>query len=106
MYIQLQTNRGFTSTATVFLKSRYNLQFTRCDAMTFPPEKIGFLPVMFETIRIPVTDNLYVIGLKLINQNGGSIILHNIAAIIQPSSNASFLSISMHLFFISFFLFR
>jgi hypothetical protein len=74
--------------------------------MTFPPKKIGFLPVMFETIRIPVTDNLYVIGLKLINQNGGSIILYNIAAIIQPSSKASFLSISMHLFFISFFLFR
>ena len=107
--IQLQTSTGFNSNTTVFLKSRYNLQFARCDAMDFPPEKIGFLPVMFETVRIPVPNDLYVNGLKLISYSGGSVILDNIAATIQQSSRASFLSISIYIlsnsFFISFFLF-
>lgn len=65
--IHLQTNTGFTSNTTVFLKSRYNLEFIRCNAMDFPPEKIGFLPIMFETVRIPVPDDLYINGLKIIS---------------------------------------
>jgi hypothetical protein len=97
--IQLQTNTGFRSNTTVFFKSRYNLQFARCDAMVFPPEKIGFLPVMFETVRIPFTDDLYVNGLKLISENSGSIVLNNIAAVMQRSSEASFLSVSIYMLF-------
>ncbi|CAF4070093.1 unnamed protein product [Adineta steineri] len=102
--IQLQTNTGFSSNTTIFLKSRYNLQFTRCEAMSFPPEKIGYLPVMFETIRILVTNDQYISGLKLSSQNGGSLVLDNIAAIIQQSSNASFLSKSIYLLFSLFFI--
>lgn len=81
------------------LKSRYNLEFTCCNSMDFPPEKIAFLPLMFETIRIPVTDNVSVNGLKIIGQNSGSIILSNIAVVIQQTSSASFLSLSIHVTF-------
>jgi hypothetical protein len=62
--------------------------------MDFPPEKIGFLPVMFETIRIPITNDVYITGLKFISQNGGSLILGDISTIIQQSSIASFLLMS------------
>ena len=92
--IQLQTKTGYIPSATISMKSRYNLQFARCDAMDFPPEKIGFLPVMFETIRVPVTDDVYVSGLKFISENGGSIILGDISAAIQVLSTASSLSMS------------
>lgn len=92
--IQLQTQTGYIPGTTISLKSRYNLQYARCDAMDFPPEKIGFLPVMFETIRILVTDDVYISGLKFISQNGGSMVLGDISAIVQQSSIASFLSMS------------
>jgi hypothetical protein len=94
MDIQLQTETGYIPGNTISLKSRYNLQYARCDAMDFPPEKIGFLPVMFETIRIPITNDVYITRLKFISQNGGSLILGDISVIIQQSSIASFLLMS------------
>ena len=103
--VQLQTNTGFSSNMTVFLKSRYNRQFTCCDDMDFPSKKIELLPVMFETIKIPIPDAVYVNGLKLIIKNGVSIVLDNITGIIQQSSRTPFLSISTYLFLISFSLF-
>lgn len=108
--ILLETNTGYSSNTTVSFKSRYNLEFTRCNAMDFLPEKIAFLPVMFETVRISVPNNIQINGLKIISRNGGSIILSNIAGIIQQTSSASFYSISNYyifssLFFLSFFLF-
>ena len=102
--IQLQTESGYIPGTTISMKSRYNLQFARCDAMDFPPEKIGFLPVMFETIRIPVTDDIYVGGFKLISENGGSIILDSVSVVLRQSSTASVLSISSNTFFSIFLL--
>ncbi|CAF2573034.1 unnamed protein product [Rotaria sp. Silwood2] len=96
--IQLQTQAGFVYSTTVSLKSRYNLQFARCNAMKLPPEKIGFLPVMFETVTISVVDHFYVSGLKFISHNGGSMILGTIETLIQQSSRASFLLISQYVF--------
>ena len=100
--LQLQTNLGFGPNTTVLLKSRYNMQFARCDAMVFPPEKIGFLPVMFETVRIQASDGVYVSGLKLISQSGGSVIVGPIVAVVQGSSAGTFSQISFYLLFASF----
>ena len=100
--IQLQTNLGFRSNTTVLLKSRYNMQFARCDAMVNPPEKIGFLPVMFETVRVPANDIAYVSGLKLMSQNGGSVIVGPIVAVVQGSSAGTFVQTSVYLLCASF----
>ena len=107
--IQLQTDIGFSPSTAIRMKSRYNMQFARCDAMVFPPEKIGFLPVMFETVRIPVTDGAYIRGVKMISQNGGSVIVDTIVGVVQQPSNttispstATFSPLSVHLLCASF----
>ncbi|CAF3567523.1 unnamed protein product [Adineta steineri] len=94
--IQLQTSNGFITGTTVSLKSRYNMQFVLCNAMMdIPPEKLAFLPVMFETVRIPITNGVLITGIKLLSRNGGSVILGDIMGTIQaPSSMSSFLSMS------------
>ena len=87
--IQLQTSAGFLNGTTSSMKSRYNLQFARCNAMDLPAEKLGFLPVMFETVRISLSSSQPVTGLKLRGQNGGTIILGNIRAYLQPTAEPS-----------------
>ncbi|CAF1434845.1 unnamed protein product [Didymodactylos carnosus] len=89
--IQLQTPNGFTASTNVLLKSRYNMQFVSCNAMDLPPEKIALLPVMFETVRISVTNGMQVSGLKFIGQNGGSMILGEIVATVKVHSTSSFM---------------
>ena len=104
--IQLTTKTEQIPGMTISMKSRYNLQFARCDAMDYPPEKIGFLPVMFETVRIPVPDDTFVRGLKLTSDSGGSIILGDVSVVLrQQSSIASTFSISTATFFSVFLMF-
>jgi len=84
--IQLQDANRFISETNILLKSRYNLEFTRCNAMDMPPEKIGFLPVMFETVRLSVPDGIQVTAIKIIDQNSGTLILSSIMGSVQLSS--------------------
>ena len=57
--------------------------------MDLPAKKRGFLPVTFETVRISLSSSQPVIGLKLRGQNGGTIILGNIRAYLQPTTEPS-----------------
>ena len=91
--IQLQTPNSFITGTTVFLKSQYNMEFARCNAMDLPAEKIALLPVMFETVRISVMNGMEVSGIKFICENGGSMILGDIVAAVQVPSTSSLLSI-------------
>jgi hypothetical protein len=90
----LQTEKTSIVKASILLKSRYNLQFVRCNAMDMPPEKIGFLPVMFETVRLVVPNGMQVTGIKIIGQNSGSLILGSIMGSFHTSSTSSFLTMS------------
>lgn len=92
--IQLTTKTEQIPGTTVSMKSRYNLQFARCDAMDNPPEKIGFLPVMYETVRIPVPDDTYVAGMKLTSENGGSVILSDVSVVLRQAPSTSTVSTS------------
>ena len=97
--IELRTESAIVAQSGTLMKSRFNLQYARCDAMDFPPEKIAFLPVMFETFRISANKSLGVNSLRIRAVNGGSLILGDITARIVTASTGSFFFISfLHLF--------
>nr|ACD54661.1 predicted dienelactone hydrolase-like protein [Adineta vaga] len=98
VHIQIQTATRLYPPMKISLKSRFNLEFVRCNAMDLPKEQISFLPVMFETIRIPLDKPEQVLQLKMNAFNGGSLILSDIRAIpisTQPTSKSSHISISI-----------
>ena len=92
LMIQIETVSGSASRIKTSLQSRYNLQFVRCNAMDLPPEKLAFLPVMFETIRIEVNDRQPLKRLEIQSGNGGHFILGQIRAYQRASISTSLTS--------------
>ncbi|CAF1223458.1 unnamed protein product [Adineta ricciae] len=97
LQLQIQTPTRFYPPVKVVLKSRFNLEFVRCNAMDLSKEQISFLPVMFETTRILLTKPEQILQLKISSLNAGSFILGDIRATPSsiPTSIASHLSISI-----------
>lgn len=80
LHMQVETVSEVVSEIKISLRSRYNLQYARCNAMELPPEKLAFLPVMFETFRIYTKDRQILKKLRIRNENGGHFILGQIRA--------------------------